>query len=353
MAKNPYTPVGSKFLQALKLGWMFFWRAWVIDTLFFNGESVVINEVIMAISGIVALIMVYIFKFSVRIFPLWALIKRDDVFIPLKGNSWLYGGLSSPPYSPRLGTGYSPSSYSSTTTLPARPAPAPPHVQESKGLGTTTGYEPRFLKDVTPTPWRYTFGNPGAGLSSSGFGQQEIQAGQKGERNFYLALSKAGLLDKVASFWSVALPDQYFRRVDDTDIDCILITNSTVYLIDLKMYKQGDLTYRNNGNMIYAVDNQTGQVVGNPLTVHGQMSRARDTFRTILRSTRYKLTTLVTFMPTNRGMGQVDCVWPGGVEAVSLPQVLGILKEDIKANGAFDGRSDSYLLSGLTGLVKQ
>lgn len=350
MAKNPYTPIGSKFLQALKLGWMFFWRAWVIDMLFFNGESVVINEVIMSISGIVALIMVYIFKFSVRVFPLWALIKRDDVFIPLKGNRWLYGGLSSPPYSPRLGTGYYPSS--SPTTLPTRSTPATTYVQESKGLGTITGYEPRFLKDVTPTPWRYTFGKPGAGLSSSGFGQQEIQAGQKGERNFYLALSKAGLLDKVASFWSVALPDQYFRKVDDTDIDCILITNSTVYLIDLKMYKQGDLTYRNNGNMIYAVDNQTGQVIGNPLTVHGQMSRARDTFRTILRSTRYKLTTLVTFMPTNRGMGQVDCVWPGGVEALSLPQVLATITADVEQNGFFDDRHDRSLVRNLSNLVK-
>ena len=362
LSTNPYTSVESKFLQALKMGWMFFWRAWLIDLFFFDGQSVVINEVIMAISGIAALIMVYGFKFSVSIFPILSLLRRKNWLIPLKGNTWLYGGLRPPsrpktryPSIPETSYGYP--SVSSTTTIPRprpRPstAPAVTYAQETKGLGITTGYEPRYLDQVVPTPWRFTFGDPGAGLSSSGFTQQAIQAGQRGERNFYLALSKANLLDKVASFWSVALPDNSFRRVDDTDIDCILISNTTVYLIDLKMYKQGDLTYLNNGETIYAIDNQTGGMVGPPKTASGQMLRAYHTFSNLLLNTPYRrLDTLITLMPTNRGMGVVNCEWPGGIKAVGLPQMLEIVASDVHANGSFV-QKDPRLIQNLSRLVK-
>ena len=62
------------------------------------------------------------------------------------------------------------------------------------------------------------------------------------------------------------------------DIDCVLISKKSVYLIDLKLYAQGNITWKTvkNENQVVAVDNITGDWVGEPKDMSRNMYYATE-----------------------------------------------------------------------------
>ena len=91
------------------------------------------------------------------------------------------------------------------------------------------------------------FGKPGGGLlASTTLNRGNAVIGAKGEECFAKALKKHGILDQVDSFWSIAMPSKFGLTPDaqlQTDIDCIITVGDTIFLIDVKMYQSGAVTY--------------------------------------------------------------------------------------------------------------
>lgn len=375
-SEPPPMPPGEKFKQFLKVTWMGSWR---VMTLFIGSDRTAgvwwLRALI--IGAIFAALLVYVGNRTMRTFPIFKLLW----------NRWRIPGYRIFPSlgRNRLSEKFSADKYKikterRTTTPRRKRAPAtypetlaqnpngwgysnpvlrnPPAAKESKEIGYYTGYEPVMLRKVKPEKGRHTYGDPGSGLSSSDFHEDQIRAGQMGETNFYKALAKEGLLDQVASFWSLGIFDEHLNKLDDSDVDCVVFTNNTVFLIDLKMYKQGNLTYYNHGETIFSIDNVNGHQVGSVQTATGQMERARDNFKKAMRSSvwgldSHNVRTYVVFLPTSRGIGLIDCQWPGQIEALPLPTVLAEIKEDVERYGPYNGRQHSYLLSKLQGLLKE
>lgn len=206
----------------------------------------------------------------------------------------------------------------------------------SEELGTITGYEPKELEKINLVSNSLMRGKPGAGLSGSGFSQGNIQAGSLGELNFAKVLYMKNLLNQFATYWSVQYPFKYFLGPDTTskgDIDCVLISKKSVYLIDLKLYAQGNITWKTvkNENQVVAVDNITGDWVGEPKDMSRNMYYATERIQDKLDKLgiRMKIKPYVVMMPTDRGLGKVDNVfWPGEVECLTLIDFLKILEKE-------------------------
>lgn len=206
----------------------------------------------------------------------------------------------------------------------------------SKERGTITGYEPRKLEKVDLVSNPLMRGEPGAGLSGSGFSRSNIKSGALGELNFAKVLQMNNLLQQFASYWSVQYPMHRMPGADARshgDIDSVLIGKKYVYLIDLKLYKQGNLTWKTvkNENKVVAVDNITGDWIGKPYTMSRNMyhatKRIQDKFDNL--GINMKVKSYVVMMPTDRGMGEVeDVFWPGDIECMTLPDFLKILEKE-------------------------
>lgn len=209
--------------------------------------------------------------------------------------------------------------------------------KSSTELGTITGYEPKELEKIQIVSTSLMRGNPGAGLSGSGFNQGNIDMGVKGELGFAKVLQKDHLLDKFATYWSVQYPHIFLAGPDRSskgDIDCVLITKNHVYLIDLKYYRQGDLTWTkiNNRNQIVAVDNATGDWIGEPYYMSRNMRHATSTIRRKMKrlDIKLKVKPYVVMMPTDRGLGKVadNVFWPGKVQCLTLVDFLKVIENE-------------------------
>ena len=363
----PYPALfGSKIAQFFKIWWMVFWRFFVIGLLF----QPILNSLTMAgifLGAAASAYLVQVRGKTFRSFPLIGYVNYHKKFpdftvtpeiLPksLKPSNLACSGdycfQTKPPVYPRtmaqnpLGWGY-------WNPILKDGAVAKDAVEP----GYLTGYEPGSLQDSPPRGGRLVFGSPGAGLTGSGFGKAKTEAGQTGEENFYKALAKEGLLDKVLSFWSLNFFNEDLKPVGKSDIDCILVTNRSVFLIDLKMYKQGNLTYYSDGDEVFAIDNTNGDQVGDKLQASSQMDRVRSTFRALKESGRWglkshELRPYVVFMPTANGMGLVDCQWPGKVPAVPVTTVLEDIKADVREHGAHVPGWHDSLTTHLQSLTK-
>ncbi|MFC0676130.1 nuclease-related domain-containing protein, partial [Brachybacterium hainanense] len=222
--------------------------------------------------------------------------------------------------------------------------------------GRTTGFEPAALADVELGDAPFLHGVPGAGLAGSGFGQEQIDKGQQGEMNFARALARAGSLSRFATFWSVQMPDETVGASTrfSSDIDCVLVTGRTVYLLDMKNYTQGDVTWFVEDGHLRMVDNPTGGYIGRPREMSRNMELAASRVRQKLvdLGIRRRVEPLVVFMPTEAGLGTIDpgIRWPGDVPARGLDTVL----EQLSAEPDFDPRSpdSEHLVRVFRWLVK-
>lgn len=219
------------------------------------------------------------------------------------------------------------------------------HAQRNKrdtpsSPGTRTQYDANIIKDwPQPTGHRLMFGTPGAGLDSSGFAKSKVAKGQLGEQNFAKALAAERMLDRFATFWSIYIPDEYVGRNEkySSDIDCVVVTGRTIFVLDIKYYMQGDITWKtHDSGKLVAVDNPTGAYVGSPRTMSRNMEMAHALVSRRSQDARlpYKVVSYVVLMPTNHGIGTVEpgTVWPGDIPVLTLPAMLDMLQAEPSIN---------------------
>lgn len=210
------------------------------------------------------------------------------------------------------------------------------NIKKSKELGTMTGYEPKKLGQMILASTPLMKGEPGIGLSGSSFSKQNARAGAIGELNFAKILQLNGYLDTFATYWSVQFPASDKPGPDNktlADIDCILISNKTVYLIDLKLYSQGNVTWKTteNGKFIYSVDNVTGNFTSQPKKMSNNMKYATMRIKEKLEKLGVKMNvkSYVVMLPSDRGIGKIENVyWPGKIECVSILDFLKIIENE-------------------------
>lgn len=203
--------------------------------------------------------------------------------------------------------------------------------REPTAVGRMTGLEPAALTTVEVPQLPHLFGTPGAGLAGSGFGAQQISKGQAGELNFARALQHTGQLPRMASFWSVHMPDETVGASTTLsgDIDCVLATGRSVYLLDVKNYTQGDVTWCLEDGTLRLIDNPSGGYIGPARTMSRNMELAVDRVREKLRrlGLEHRVVGKVVFMPTDLGMGTIspEVRWPGDIPAEPVDQTLAEL----------------------------
>jgi hypothetical protein len=327
----------SIVLNLVRNWWMLFWRLTIFFVLKNAFETIVVVAHPSPIIGAAkwAIIFTLILNFGLnRTLSTWPLIKliakRD---LTSTANVWEKFGWKTPK---RKARNKARSSSDGFTIL-----------EQASEAGKLTGFEPRML-DLLPIPRTDTmFGNPGAGLSSSGFADKSIQLGQEGELRFAKALAKAEMLDRFVTFWSVAMPTKFGRRDPDfqADIDCVIYTGTRIYLVDLKNYKQGNVFYKSSASQLTCIDRITGHQVGpaKRMTQNNSMALER-----VSAFAGLPVEARVVFMPTNKGMGSVKGVlWPGRIPAITLDDFLAELRRQPEYRG-----QPSNLISTFQGLLK-
>lgn len=247
---------------------------------------------------------------------------------------------------------YTEGAYKSTGTFSILGRPSVDRVAKSSLKCSIPGWK---FKELAVTSSPLVHGTPGSGLNTSSFGSDRIAAGQKGETNFAKALSAtthkgSPLISLFDSYWSVAMPEKDKFAPDpklNTDIDCILIFGKTVMLIDLKLYKSGNVTFESFEDKLYTVDNATGKIFGEPHRLSQNMAIAKERFNSLSRGA--KVESYVVLMPTENGQGTIGKTagWPDHIRAVTMDEMLSIIKRKFDSEG-----SSNQLNSSLLRLVK-
>lgn len=307
----------------LKLWWMGFWRMWLF-AVFLNVAN---TPVILLLSFIAAFTLRVVFKHTLDIFPMWKLLTRSNPLTDLRRRK------------------RTPQTSAPRNTADTAYAP-----------GALTGYEPQRIESVRTPATRLMHGTPGVGLSSSGFGSEAIALGQKGEENFAktlsIALHKSGfpIIESTDTFWSVGMPSKADAGRKDpmfeSDIDCIVVSANTIYLLDLKYYTGGNVAYRTYEDQLLCVDLATGQPANNPKKMSRNMEMAHSRFSALFPKMNVK--SRVVFMPTERGIPRVTGVyWPGNIPAVGLMSMLDELSHIDPASGSREAHAAKSKISRL------
>lgn len=291
------------FTQIAKMWWMFTWRLIILFALTDMGRYIALGS-FLALVGAIALAV------TGRTIRTWPVIK-------------LFRGLN-PLYRFEKAS-------KRRVSSPDVPIDHTNVITQASNRGVMTGFEPKNLINTSVAFNPKVYGNPGAGLASSGFNQNAISLGQAGELNFAKALSLHNgangvkLIRSFETFWSVAMPSSDNPWTPDrqfnTDIDAIILVNDTIYLIDLKNYSGGDVIYQTSGEYFVTYDRLTGSHVGQPKHMSRNMAMATERFQKHFPN--MKIESRVVLMPTDKGEGTVDrAFWPGGIPAVNLRTFL-------------------------------
>jgi hypothetical protein len=308
----------TKLIHLAKMTWMFTWRLLIIDAIIFKGGT---DEYALVAGFILAAVMVFGFKQTLLTWPLIRLVTKKRVIIP--SNSWGSNAITAPTKPVKK--------YKQPSRTKNQPEVEHKAYRDSASEnGRITGYEPGMLaKYPVPTVSSMT-GVPGSGLlNATEMTKTNVNLGMQGEENFARALFVEGLIHRFRTIWSVPVPDQEEFKPGpySTDIDCVLATGNTIYLVDLKNYKSGAVQYHNKGNQLYCEDNITGEQVGEVKTMSRNMEMATTAMQH--HFPKANILPVVVFMPTNKGEGFINkVVWPGGVQAMNLSQFLYKLKAE-------------------------
>lgn len=314
----------TKFLQFVKMSWMFSWRLLIVDAVVFRGGH---DTQFIVASVIVAGVLAFGLNKAVTVFPLIRLLMRKPAVVvaDVVGAEIAVSGGSREDIVQRK--------HDEEAGLRKKAEPAAPvsTVSTATADGRMTGFEPSALASIpVPNTSRMT-GTPGSNLEKdNGLDANAVKLGVMGEQNFARALAKTHLAWRFDSIWSVPVPDKTrFVPADyDADIDCVIATGSCIYLVDLKHYKSGDVRYYNEGQLLYCEDVQTGALVGDgPKVMSRNMQNATEALRHHFPKTVFK--PVVVLMPTEKGEGVIDNVlWPGQIQAMNLTQFLSQLQAD-------------------------
>lgn len=314
----------TRIFNFVKMTWMLTWRLAIPSFILFHGPH---WNIILPVALVISAGTVFALNKTLVVWPLLKLIQRKPIIEP--ADTW--SGEKAPekpdtptpaPHKP-TGSG----SYNRST-----PQPTQRYLPTASQVGRITGYEPDALK-ARPVPrTMYMTGVPGSGLSDAEEGdygsmsEAVVALGKEGEENFARALQAAGLLHRFHTTWSLPVPDQerFIPASYNADIDCALGTGRTIFLVDLKNYKSGNVRYYAEGAMLFCEDVPTGALVGETRHMTQNMQNATLALRGHFPDAN--IVPVVVFMPTNKGEGTIDNVmWPGGIRAMNLTQFLAEL----------------------------
>lgn len=230
------------------------------------------------------------------------------------------------------------------------PKPQLEAISRPSGKGRMTGFEPQALRPYHPPVSICAKGIAGLGLFESDFSRKNVYTGQLGEAGFYKALCRENIIDNFSSYWSVAMPALGGKPIPDqkfnTDIDCVIVQGDTIYLIDLKYYSSGAVTWYAENEWLLCRDDKTGKQVKDPRKMSRNMEMAQNRFRDVFPGTNIEL--YVVLVPTNDGLGKVasGTMWPGAVPLITLPDMLARLRLGTIAH------ADASIDVALTALLK-
>ncbi len=157
-----------------------------------------------------------------------------------------------------------------------------------------------------------------------------------------------GLLERHATFWSVDRPD-FDGTKSGADVDCIVLSGGHLWLLDMKFYRAGDMTYKTYGSKLIAIDNKTGKQVGEPRDMSRNMEIAKLSFST-LAGPRSIVKTAVVLIPTEGGTADIapGSVWHGDVPLMTLPALL----KELQSARPYNDHVQAGLRKDLRMLVK-
>ena len=369
-----------KIAQTIKMWWMFSWRSLLISWLFLRGGSG--GTLLLVASVVTPIVLVFVLRKSIQIFPVWRLLTRDQVVFDVeqgpkpqetlhekhererkeaaaraqedrgreiaerhrkeeeKARRWVQqlvpgrkyerGVFSDVPELLVRADGSTFDYYRRTVSDTV--------ILSATRDGLTTGYEPSTLKRQS-TSISFTsgkmHGRPGQGLEyATNLDEKRRALGVRGERNFAQALGMNGLLNRFHTVWSVPVPSESRDALGhlqvgrfDTDIDCVIAAGDALYLVDLKNYASGDVIYFNEGDELYCQDASTGHSVGDPRKMSRNMEMATNIILEVFPAP-FDVRPCVVFMPTDKGEGGIEGVyWPGRIQALNLTDFLAHLGE--------------------------
>lgn len=201
------------------------------------------------------------------------------------------------------------------------------------------------------------YGNPGSGLSASGFGKDQIRSGSRGEEIFAKLLSWDHILDYCSSYWSVWNPEQDGEKNSyGTDIDCILKFGNHILLIDVKNYRSGvDYHTLIPGKAMFCMYAKARVVAHDPYIFSSNMAFAYLNLTQYLRrcGSSCDVESYVVLVPSTTGQATLDAdiCWPGGIRAMSYTNFVTMLNERAQKDPSytqFDAqktREELYLAS--------
>lgn len=312
----------TRIFNFVKMSWMLTWRLAIPSFFLFHGPH---WNAIVPFALVVSAVSVFALKTTLVTWPLLKLLQRNPVVAP--SDTW--AGEKAPEQVPEL-----PKQRRTPASTPQYnrygPAVPPvPRLSTASEPGRITGYEPKTLEAMSIPNLPNMIGRPGSGLENVERDHQDnmsakaVALGKRGEENFARALMKANLLHRFGNIWSVPVPDleRFVPAAYEADIDCLLATGSTIYLVDLKNYKSGNVRYYSKADELYCEDVPTGERVGDLKIMTRNMIKATIAMRKHFPDA--KIVPVVVFMPTDKGEGTIDNVWwPGGVRAMYLSQFL-------------------------------
>jgi len=304
-----------KLLNLVKMTWMLTWRMLLAGVFLFHGKY---NDETPLIALLISVIMIFGFNKTLTIFPLLRILRKRPPVVPADGSGEVEERPRIKPKQPQSGK---------DRGIDKNAPQITGFVGTATNNGRITGFEPKALEEIPVPSFPNMTGVPGANLhDATGMIERNISLGVKGEENFAKALYKTRLLGKFATTWSVPVPaeDSFVPGPYGTDIDCVLATKNSIYLLDLKNYKSGDVRYYTYRNELYCEDLPTGKQVGETKTMSRNMEMAMSVMQHHFPDV--KIIPLVVFMPTDKGEGVLDNVfWPGRIRAVNLAQFLAEL----------------------------
>ncbi|KAA8824845.1 NERD domain-containing protein [Bifidobacterium reuteri] len=221
-----------------------------------------------------------------------------------------------------------------------------PQIDDSLVPRITAEQKKKFhsIKSL-PIHGRRIYGKPGSGLGESGFGHKQVASGAAGEQIFAKLLSRDGILDRCVSFWSLSRPTQEGQRDDGgADIDCVLLIDNHLLLIDVKNYRAG-LAYHTliPDKAMFCVYPAARVVAHDPYIFSVNMNWARDNLNKYLlpRCPDLQIDTFVVLVPGESGEATLDrdITWPGGIPAYSYSAFLDIVNRMLPTNRGFVPRT--------------